>query len=170
MIRYTKKPLSTQDSGFTLIELLMVLAILIIISIATLPLLSGQSDTTQLRIFAEEVGNELRLAQTLARSHGRSVRATFSYTERKITLAYEGDIRTPLKEPLVAPTGIHFGTSTSTSVTRSISFSPLGSTFHNGAQGTTAYSTVLTHERSGKRYEVVIAAVNSGRIRVTPLN
>jgi prepilin-type N-terminal cleavage/methylation domain-containing protein len=158
------------EKGFTLLELLMVLSIIAMLSIVLLPMLTGHLNSVSLRIFAEEVANEIRLAQMIARSSGRNTTLTFFSSSvpgvSRIEMTYHGDsFSNRIKEPLYLPEGISFERRADSQ----ISFTSLGGVHHFGLPGMGAFTTILLCDRSGEKYYVVIAAVNSGRVRVSPV-
>ena len=149
-----------QHRGFTLPEVLLVMALLLLVALAAMPILSGSVGTARLKLTAEELANEVRLAQTMARSHGRNTRLTF-FQDGRVILAFEDTPHAPIKAVYSLPSGTthrHAGDP-------HISFSSQGGVFYRGSAGNAAWRLTLEDINVKDSYYQVVIAVNSGRVR-----
>jgi len=131
-----------------------------LLGVMTLPLTLGGTEGTVLRIAAEELANELRLAQHTAMTHGQPIWVHFSGSLNRVRFTFPDD--SPVKEPLHLPPGVQFAMNPATG-------SHHFANFYFNTQGVAVLPAHWLRPRitgnRGELYEVVIDPF-SGRIRV----
>ena len=148
------------DSGFTVLELCAVLAGMIILLGAAVPMLDNVINQYRFTLVAQNIATELQFARMKAVSSNESFRVNFPANQRFYQV--ETNAGDPIAGPFWLPDGVNI-----TEVTfggRFVSFSPVGdaSTVGNGSAG-----RVKIVSRLGKHIDIIVGT--GGIVRQTPV-
>ena len=167
------------SSGFTMVELLLTLAVMVMLSLAAMPLFTGAMEDYELRLAAEGVANQIRLARSTAMSQGAKVTAIFwnphKNGETYCHISMKGfylnergqEVMMDIGEPYILPANIVFDNG---GVDGMISFNYQGVPLHEGNLSAWQVHLCLKSEVNlppgTKRRYTIITAVHSGRVRI----
>jgi len=152
---------------------MLALAIAVLLSVIAMPTMLGTTELYQLRLAAEAVANEYRLAQSFARSQGIQVTITYWTQDGEISIYGEYAAgRQPLKERYKLPTGIRFDAAGDASLgftafrgTPVIAGGDPGAGF-NAVLLLTSEDSKTNPGRVDRHGYVITVAVNSGRVSI----